>query len=151
MPKTSTLVTQSGVDTTTSVAVPTGLSADGKAGWAISGIRALWVDGQACPAADWYLYADVCTETGAQTFGSDELIDRVAWGCQNTAGVAVLVPFEPVKEHYLNEPRVTVQPNIYCTLISAATAQANDVIFIVEYEVVKLSDLEVLRLLAGGA
>jgi hypothetical protein len=51
----------------------------------------------------------------------------------------------------LAEGRVTVQPFIYLGIESSGTANANDVVFRVYYEIVKLSDLEVLRLLAGGA
>jgi hypothetical protein len=151
MSKISQLVTQGGADTFTAVAIDTGLTADGKAGWQINAIRAFWVDGAAVAAADHSISAKVATIATTTTFGSSDEIDRVAWGLQNTAGVAVAVPYEPIKQDFLLEPRVTVQPNIYVQVESAGTAQANDVIFEIYYDVVKLSDLEVLRLLAGGA
>lgn len=150
MPKIRTLVTQSGADTFTAVelALP---SLDGKSGYQINGIKAYWKDGAAVAAADWSLDAIVQVASTALTFVDDEWIDAVSWGCQNTAGTAVLVPYEPQKEHELFEPRLTVQPSIYVAVASSNTGQANDVVIEVFYETTKLSELEYLRLLAGGA
>ena len=145
------LVTQGGADTTTSVAVSTGLTADGKSLWSLVGVVAYWVDGAAAAAGDWSLQAYIGTVTGAIAMTSADRVGGVAWGMQNTAGVAVAVPYEPERTSSFLEARVTAQPNIYVTVESAGTGQANDVIFQVIYEIVKASDLEVLRLLAGGA
>ena len=152
MPRINELVTQGGADTYTEVPILTGLTADGKAGWQIDRIEAFWVDGSTPAAADWQMSAIVKTiETTQTDFGDDDEIARVSWGLQNTAGVAVAVPYEPQKFVDLFEPRVTVQPVIYVAVDSANTAIANDVIIVVYYQVVKLTDIEVLRLLAGGA
>lgn len=145
------LVTQGGADTFTSVAISTGLTADGKSGWQINNVEAFWVDGSTPAAADWQLNAIVATITTATSFGDDDEVGRVSWGLQNTAGVAVAVPYDPAKSISLVEPRVTVQPIIYCNVSSSSTAVANDVIFVVYYDIIKLTDLEVLRLLAGGS
>lgn len=144
------LVTQSGADTFTSVELPLP-ALDGKSGYSISGLRAYWVDGAAVVAADYSMSAVVQTESTTLTFSDEEWIDSVSWGVQNTGGVAVAIPYEPMKEHLLNEARLTVQPSIYVAVQSAATAQANDVIVEVFYDTVKLSELEYLRMLAGGA
>ncbi len=151
MPKVSQLVTQSGADTFTAVAIDTNLVVDGKSGWEIFAIRAQWVDGAAPAAADYTVHAKVATIATTTTFGTSDEVDRVSWGCQNTAGVAVAFPFVPVQEHYLLEKRITVQPQIYVAVESAGTGQANDVIIEIYYDIVKLSDLEVMRLLVGGA
>lgn len=145
-----TLVTQSGADTFTSVALSLP-ALDGKSGYQINGIRAYWVDGPAVAASDYIVVATVQVAATALTFADDEWIDVVGWGMQNTGGVAVAVPFEPVIEHMLTEPRLTVQPNIYVAVGSSGTSQANDVIIEVFYETSKLTELEYLRLLAGGA
>lgn len=145
------LVTQSGADTYTSVGVSTGLTLDGKAGWQITAMRAQWVDGASVAAADYTIAAKVGTISATTTFGSADEVDRVMWGLQNTAGVAVAFQFEPIREHVLFEPRLTVQPYIYVAVESAGTANANDIIIEVFYDVVKLSDIEVMRLLVGGA
>lgn len=145
-----TLVTQGGADTftSTSLSLP---SLDGKSGYQINGIRANWKDGAAVAAADYRLDATVQVASTVLNFVDDEWIDGVAWSCQNTAGTAVAMQFEPSKEHFLAEPRVTVQPDIYVAVGSSSTSQANDVEIEVFYEVVKMTELEYLRLLAGGA
>lgn len=150
MPAIRTLVTQTGNDTYTAeeLALP---ALDGKSGYQINGIRAHWKDAAAVPAADWTLEAIVTVSATEPQFVDDEYIDGVEWACQNTAGTAVAMQIEPFREHELVEPRLTVQPSIYVAVASANTSQANDVEIEVQYEVVKLSELEYLRLLAGGA
>jgi hypothetical protein len=150
MPSIKQLVTQTGADTFTSaeLLLP---SLDGKSGYSIKGIRANWVDFAAVAAADYSLLATVQTESTVLTFVDDELIDMVGWGLQNTAGTAVAIAVEPIKEHFLDVERITVQPAIYVAISSSGTSQANDVAFEVFYEVVKLTELEYLRMLAGGA
>lgn len=149
--KIAQLVTQVGADLFQSVAYDTGLTADGKAGWSITSIQAYWVDATLVAAADWSINAKVATVSTNTDFGNADEFGRVAWGLQNTGGVAVAVPFEPVKQVILFEPRLTVQPQIYFQVTSALTGQANDVIIALTYDIVKLTDIEVLRLLAGGA
>jgi len=151
MAKINQLVTQSGSDTSTWVAIATGLTVDGKAGWQINGMSAYWVDGQSVAAADMIVNGVVSTVNTGTSYGDDDEVARVSWGLQNTAGTAVAVPFEPIKSVQLVEPRVTVQPTIYVGIISQTSGQANDMIFVVNYDIVRLSDNEVLRLLAGGA
>jgi len=146
------LVTQTGNDTRTDVAVDTGLTSDGKSGWRLTSVQAFWTNGQSAPAADWYVNAFVQSDTGLFSAADEEVMSQTSWGLQNTAGVAVAVPFEPVKDGLIiGSERVTVQPTIYLSVSSAATGQANTVIMVVEYEIVKLTDLEVLSLLYGGA
>jgi hypothetical protein len=144
-------ITQGGVDTFTSEPIPTGITPDGKQGLQITAISAFWVNGSDVAAADWSMSARVATVDSLTGFGTADEVERVAWGLQNTGGVAVAEEYEPIKTAILFEPRLTVQPNIYIACDSLLTAQANNVIFIIYYELVKLTDLEVLRLLQGGA
>jgi hypothetical protein len=146
-----TLVTQSGNDTTTSVSIETNLTADGKALWEILGLECYWVDGAAVAAADWSLDAYVGTVTGALAASSADRIASNSWGMQNTGGVAVAVPYKPMQRNILMESRFTAQPNLFMTVQSSGTGQANDVILIVQYRIVKSTDNEVLRMLVGGA
>jgi len=145
------LVTQSGSDTFTTGTIETGLTVDGKAGWSITAIEAYWADGSAVAAADWFLNAKLATISTSTNFQDADEIARLSWGMQNTAGVAVSVAYQPYQGFGLLEPRITVQPELYCGIESSGTSQANDVVFRVYYEIVKLSDLEVLRLLQGGS
>jgi hypothetical protein len=151
MPIYRELVTQGGADTETRVAIATGITAAGREVMAITAIEAMWSDGAAVAAADWSLQAYVNTSDVGFDFELATTVTAVSWGMQNTAGVAVSVPYEPVKRWELLEPRITAQPNIYVGVASAGTGQANDVVIQVHYKLVKLTELEVLRLLAGGA
>jgi len=145
------LVTQSGADTSTRVEIDTGLVADGKSGWEIFAMQAYWVDGLSVAAADYVVNAIVSTVDADTLFSSEDEIARVSWGLQNTGGVAVAVGYEPIKRVELIEPRITVQPTIYVGVQSQTSGIANDIVIILYYNIVKLTDLEVLRLLAGGA
>lgn len=151
MPSEKILVTQSANDALTFGTIATSLTVEAKSGWEIFAMEAFWVDGSSVAPGDWQLSATLGTVNTATTPVSDDEIARVAWGLQNTAGVAVAVPYEPQRSIVLIEPRVTVQPQLYVGVTSASTAQANDVVVIVYYNIVKLTDLEVLRLLQGGA
>lgn len=151
MPVTKKLVTQSGNDIFTSVAIPTGLTVDGKSGWAIQAMEAYWADGASIAAGDWYLNAKLATISTSTSFQDDDEIARLDWGLQNTGGVAVAVPYEPFRGISLAEARVTVSENLYVSVESSGTSNANDVVFRIYYEIVKLSEIEVLRLRQGGA
>ena len=144
------LVTQSGVDTRTAVALALP-SLDGKSAYLLEGARCCWYDCHSVAAADWRLFAYVAVEDAALNPNDDEWVMDVSWACQNTGGVAVALTVEPTKQTQLILPRATVQPYVYCVVDSTATAQANDVYFEVFYSIQKLSEIEYLRLLAGGA
>lgn len=144
------LVTQSGADTTTSVSVSTGITVDGKTGWQVTGLRAVWKDCAAVAAADYLVEAFVASTSTAPAIEDEEYIQGVAWALQNTAGTAVVAAVEPVKANVLSG-RTTVQPTLYLFVRSTGTSQANDIVIELEYETVKLTDLEVLRLLQAGA
>jgi hypothetical protein len=147
---TRVLVTQSGVDTATGVAFSLP-ALDGKSAYQISGFEANWYDANTVAAGDWLLRARITTEDSTLTPLDDEMVLELTWAMQNTAGVAVAVPVDPVREKHLYMPRLTVQPFVYARVESTATAQANDVYFTLFYSIEKLSELEYLRLLAGGA
>lgn len=144
------LVTQSGNDTRTAVALPLP-ALDGKSAYSIQGVRCYWYDCNTVAAGDYRLFAIVSTDDAALVPSDDEWIIDVGWACQNTAGVAVAFPVPITIDHFLTIPRLTVQPFIYAMVDSTSTGQANDVYFEVFYSVEKLSELEYLRLLAGGA
>lgn len=145
------VVTQGGADTFTAATILTGLTADGKSGWEITGFKAFWANGYTAAAADAICNAVLATIATATLPNSDDEICRAAWAVQNTAGVAVAMNFEPVKRADLTENRVTVQPDLYVHANSATTGLTNVLYYEISYEIVKLTDLEVLRLLVGGA
>jgi len=146
------VTTQTGADTFTQTAIDTNLTADGKAGWEIVRMRAFWAGMYALAAADMTLSAILSTQiTTVTTLNQSAEIARVNWAIANTAGVAVAFPVEQIKQDDLIETRVTAQPLLYLGVSSATTGAANVIYWEIEYNIVKLSDVETLRLLVGGA
>jgi hypothetical protein len=146
------VTTQSGADTFTQTAIDTNLTADGKAGWEVVSFRAFWPGMYALAAADMTLSAILATQvTTVTTLNLAAEIARVNWAIANTAGVAVAFPVEQTKTDILIETRITAQPLLYVGISSATTGAANVVYWELEYNVIKLSDVETLRLLVGGA
>jgi len=144
------LVTQSGNDTDTGAAFALP-ALDGKSAFQIERMDCYWSDAHTVASADWYLNCSIQVADSTLTLLDDELILVNGWACQNTAGVAVALPIVPFMSTEAGMPRLTVQPYVYARVTSASTAQANDVYFTLYYSIVKLSELEYLRLLAGGA
>lgn len=153
MPSITSTVIQSGIDVLTYVAIDTNLSADGKAAWSIKGLRGYFQNGYtANPALDWTVSAIIGTTNDDPDFGDPQIMDFLNWSSRSLgASLVGFEMFEAVQEHVPMEERITVQPIIYLSAKSINTGQANTLIMQVFYDVVKLSDLEVLRLLAGGA
>lgn len=146
------VTTQSAADTFTQSAIDTNLTADGKAGWEIISFRAFWPGFYLLAAADMTLSAILATQsTTVTTMNQAAEIARVNWAIANTAGVAVAFPVDQTKTDLMVEPRVTAQPLLYVGISSATTGAANVVYWELEYNIVKLSDVETLRLLVGGA
>lgn len=144
-------VTQGGADTFTATSIDTGLTSDGKSGWLIKGIKAFWENGYLAAAADQSISAILTTQSTVTTPVDDEELGRVNWSVANTAGVAVAYPLQLQKEIMASADRVTVQPLLYAQVSSVTTGLTNVVYFEIDYEVVRLSEIEVLRLLIGGA
>lgn len=140
-----------GSDTFTAAAILTNLTVDGKTGWEITGLKAFWANGYTGTATDAIANVVLATLATVTQPNSDDEIARVSWGIQNTGGVAVAFPFEPIKKADISEPRVTVQPDLYIHANTTTTGLSNVFYYEISYELVKLTDLEVLRLLVGGA
>lgn len=145
------LVVQTGVDAFTSSQLLTGLTVDGKSGWEITGFKAYFANGYTAAATDSIMFLSLSTIATATVPSAENEIARVAWAVQNTAGVAVAFNFEPAKKADMTEPRVTVQSDLYVNCTSVATGLACNVYYEIAFNIVKLSDLEVLRLAVGGA
>lgn len=145
-------VTQGGADTFTQLAIDTNLTADGKSAWLIKKITAFWENGYTAAATDQTLSAIVSTKkTTVSTPDEASELGRVAWAVANTAGIAVAYEMEMQRSIEPPFDRVTAQPIIYLSVSSTTTGLTNVVYFTVEYDIVKLSDMEVLRLLVGGS
>lgn len=147
-------LTQGGADTSASTTIDTGLTVDGKVGVEIYAMEMYWTNGETAAAGDIEAFGAITTTStapAAASFISPDEIGRISWGLQNTGGVAVAVPYEPIKQTLFLERRVTVQPLLYFHVVTSATGQANQMYVRVFYDIVKLTDLEVMRLLVGGA
>ena len=145
------IVTQTGADTFTAFQILTGLTADGKAGWEIKSFKAHWLLGFTAAAADNIANCVLATLATVTTPNLDDEIARVSWSVQNTAGVAVAMIFEPMKMIILPEPRVTAQTDLYIHANTTTTGLTNVMYWEIEYDIIKLSDIEVLRLMVAGA
>jgi len=144
-------VTQGGADTFTATAIDTNLTSDGKIGWLITKVKAFWENGYSAAAADQTISAILASQATVTTPVDTEELARVNWAVANTAGVAVAYPVELQKEIMAAPDRVTVQPTLYAQVSSATTGLTNVMYFEIEYDEVKLSEVEFLRLLVGGA
>jgi hypothetical protein len=144
-------VTQTGADTFTAYQILTGLTVDGKAGWQINAFKATWINGYTAAAADNIANCVLSTLATSTTPNLDDEIARVSWSVQNTAGVAVAMVFEPIKMANMLEPRVTAQTDLYVHSNTTATGLTNIMYWELDYDIVKLSDIEVLRLMVAGA
>jgi len=144
------VVTQTGADTFTVGTIDTNITADGKSGWEIQSFSGYWSNGETVAAGDAEANLILSTQATVTTFDMDEELYRLNWAVVNTAGVAVTYTHGLVKREELIVPRLTVQPALYVHVSSTTTGAANVMYYEVSYEIVKLSDLEVLRLLQGG-
>jgi hypothetical protein len=144
------LSTQGGADTFVATSIDTNLTADGKSGWEIVAVSAYYTNGETGAAADSDVNLIVATQATVTTFEQDEEIYRINWAVANTAGVAVAYPLELVKREVLIQPRLTVQPLIYVQVSSTLSGLTNAIAWELHYNIVKLTDIEVLRLLQGG-
>ncbi len=144
------VVTQGGADTFTAVSIDTNISADGKSGWEIQAFSAYYSNGELAAAADSDVNCVLATQAGVTTFDQDEEIYRLNWSVANTAGVAVAYPLGLVRRELLIVPRLTVQPTLYVHAASTLSGIANVFYWEIVYDIVKLTDIEVLRLLQGG-
>jgi hypothetical protein len=86
------------------------------------------------------------------TSDSDDVIARCSFGTAITGAADVGFQCFPENEVVLFEPRLTVQDSIYVLSRNVVGSTTAPVIYYeINYEVVKLTDLELLRLLVGGA
>lgn len=151
MPIIRQLVTQGGADAFKAVAIDTNIQVDGKLGWEIQRVVVRWKDfNNTIVDVPFNFEAYVNTTGAVSTMVDVDEIARAELQRYNTTGVEGYL-LNPILECMLMEPRITVQPFIYCCVDTVDTGVTNDVEFLIQYETVKLSDLELMRLLQGGA
>lgn len=140
--------------TFTQVTFDTNISSDSKFGINVTGfkgqIRSRDATGVEVPESNMIELILATRITTITTPDEPEELARIAWslGFSTAAGFASI---EAIKEAKMLEPRLTVQPALYIGVKGSATIGAiTDIYYEFSYEIVKLSDIELLRLLVGG-
>jgi len=141
--------------TFTQVTLDTNISADSTFGWMITGLRGILksrdATGVEVPESnniDLILATRLTTIT---TPDETEEIARINWALAFSTAAAFAIP-ELQKLAPMAEPRLTVQPNLYIGVKGSVTIGAiTDVYYEISYETFKLSNIELLKLLIGGA
>jgi hypothetical protein len=141
------------VNASTSLTIPTLLTVDGRAGWSIVGISMLVNNWEGCvvPTADCSLQIQLNTETGQQTFTDPDNIALVIFGTSGIAASTSAFQINNRQDIVLPIPRLTVQPNLYLSVTSTGLAVGAVIHASIFYEITKLTDLETMRLMQGGA
>jgi hypothetical protein len=145
------IVTQTVLNTTTELALPTGITVDGKAGWLVNRVDFWLASAPITPITPSVIVVQLNTETGNQPFTDP---DSIALGIYLTTGIAASTTAIQVNTHTFWESasgRLTVEPNLYINLATAGLTAVCSVMVSIDYDVIKLTDLEVMRLLQGGA
>lgn len=144
--------TQTAINGTVVATIPTGLTIDGRTGWKISGGRWQYVsvnnawDGIADAAINYQL----TTEGQQLDFLDPDII--LQGGIEFSGGTASSgVQLVTTGVDVLPEGRVTVQPSLDLVLFTTGMVSTLIMGFELFYEPVRLTDLEVMRLMQGGA
>jgi hypothetical protein len=153
MPSVKNFVIQATPNADAEVAIPTLLTVDGKSGWMITGVKFSVTNlAQATiPTADCSAIMELNTEIGSQSAVDN---DSVAIEYIAVSGIAASVSAFQLQTTYnavLPSGRLTVQPNLYLHVKSLGFLSGLAIVAEVFYEIVKLTDMEVMRLLQGGA
>lgn len=151
MPSIKGYVEQSANDTATEKLIETGLTLNGKQGWAIKGVAMQLNTRPAPTVGGWNVQSVLQTETGAQSPADNDFIVMVDWTLYGPAvntGMMLL----PLSKHVpLVQERLTVQPELIVRLSSYGAGVKVACYFEVFFEQVTLTDLEVMTLYQAGA
>jgi len=146
-------VFQTATNATAEIVFPTGLTIDGRTGWNILGVRWESVNlyNVVPVTANSKIECQVNTETGNQSPMDADNILNICLQYKGTAASTAAFQMQSQGTIPLVAPRLTVQPNLYFHLETAGLTAAASLVLTVDYDVVKLTDLEVMRLYQGGA
>jgi hypothetical protein len=143
-------ITQTAPDTFTEAAIPTRLTVDGKTGWRLVELSVFFENGNTLSlVVDCSATLILSTESGLQSFIDPDYVVSTDWAINGTALSTSSVMVD--RHRAVSCERVTVQPFVYLQCDSSSTGVACVMSYRLAYELVKLTDLEVMRLLQGGA
>lgn len=132
--------------------VPTLLTVDGRMGWNLKRFTTILSDvAGVAPTAKATISCQLNTETGQQLFTDADNIAINLYLFQGIAASTSAGQVQPQAEWRSVDGRLTVQPNLYLLLATSGLTAVQVVLVELEYETVKLTDMEVMRLLQGGA
>lgn len=145
-------VAQVTANTTVEQLIPTLLTVDGRMGWNIKRFSTILSDiSGIVPTAKATINCQLNTETGSQLFTDADNIAMNLYLFQGIAASTSAGQINPRSEWISVDGRLTVQPELYLTVVTTGLTAAQVVLVEIEYETVKLTDMEVMRLLQGGA
>lgn len=140
--------------TFTQAVFDTNITSDSKFGLEVTGFRAYMrsrdATGIEVPESNLIECILSTRVTTITTPDEPEEIARVGWGLRFSTA-ASMAESEPTKVAVMLEPRLTVQPTLYISVKGSTTiGSITDIYYELSYQVVKLGDVELLRLLVGG-
>jgi hypothetical protein len=91
------------------------------------------------------------TESSAQGFLDNDSVYQFMYQFRGVAASTSGIQVDSERIVTFVQPRLTVQPNLYINVSSAGMTVGNTIYVEVFYEIVKLTDIEVMRLMQGGA
>lgn len=140
---------QTGTNVTTELAIPTNIVVNGRTGWSITNFRVTIISILSA-AVGQELKVQLNTETGVQNFVDKDLISQVIFRVNGTAAGTGVLTVMPVLSVPLLENRLTVEPNLIVNVSSVGLLAVATIGVEIVYDIVKLTDLEVMTLLQGG-
>lgn len=141
--------------TFTQATIDTNISADSRFGMEITGFKAYMRsrDATGVEVPESNLIEAILSTRVTTITTPDETVEiaRVGWALRFSTA-ASMAEQEPEKQAIMLMSRLTVQPNLYVGVKGSTTVGAiTDIYYEFSYEIVKLSDVELLRLLVGGS
>lgn len=143
--------TQTAVNSANEFVIPTLLTVDGRTGWNIKRVRAVLASSVGIvAAAHSNIICQLNTEIVKQSFNDADNIATLLWSTVGTAASTGAFPIDNAREWVSDAGRLTVEPELIVHIESSGLTAAMTINFLMEYETVKLTDMEMVRLLQGG-
>jgi len=146
------VITQATLNTDVALTIPTLLTVDGRLGWNIKRFKTtITMPSSIVPTSDATITVQLNTETGLQSFTDADNVCQSLYLFNGIAASTSGFQVAPHQEWVSDVGRLTVEPNLYVVLSTTGLAGVMIAYTEIEYETVKLTDMEVMRLLQGGA
>lgn len=146
------VVTQGGADAFVQVTEPTGIDADRGMGWMIDRVEVMFGNDIALQnvSADFSISWSLTRDSETAIVSLDEASAIFAGGIAGSLTTSGQILLPRVHTWIAPQGIVVVNPNLYAQLDSDATGLTLSADFRIYYSSVKLSELEILRMLSQG-